>query len=133
MLEHEMSYGSWGRAIFRSVLLGFVLLVAYVTVAQIAGGGFYSAHENLLLLLMVGFVYFGLSILGWLLFGIPTHFVLCKWFSPRYVYYFSVCLIMSVFLVLFKGFSNSIVFVIAIFFQAALFRFYVFKKKHNKV
>lgn len=106
-----------------------MLLVAYGVLSQIIEGGFYEAHENSLLFLISGVAYFSLSVVGWVLLGIPTHFAVCRWLSPKYQYYFMMCLLISVFLVVARGGSSSMIFVIAIFFQAGLFRYYVFKPK----
>lgn len=77
MLVHEMKFGRWERAIFKSVVWGFMLLIACLALAQFSNGGFASVHENVFLIVMTGFVYFGLSIIGWLIVGIPVHFIIC--------------------------------------------------------
>ena len=124
-----MKYGNWERAIFKSVCWGFLALVAYAALAQAFEGDLYESHENILLLTIAAVVYFGLSIVGWVLLGIPTHFALCYWLKPKYQYYSLVCAAISVALIITKGFNSSLIFVVAIFFQATLFRYYVFQPK----
>jgi hypothetical protein len=124
-----MDYGNWKNSIVKSVSLGFLALVLYGLGVQIFQGMFFQAHENMLLLVISIPVYFGLSVSGWVLVGIPTHFALCRWFSPRYQYYALVCLIVSFVLVILRGFASSAIFIVVIFLQAGLFRYYVFSKK----
>jgi len=125
---NPMDYGNWKNSIVKSVSLGFLALVLYGLGMQVLQGEFFHAHENILLIFISIAVYFGLSVSGWVLVGIPTHLALCRWFSPRYQYYALVCLIVSILLVLFRGFASSAIFIVAIFLQAGLFRFYVFSK-----
>jgi hypothetical protein len=125
---NRMNYGNWKSSIVKSVSLGFLALVLYGLGMQVFQGGFYQAHENMLLLFISIVVYFGLSVSGWVLVGIPTHFALCRWFSPKYQYYALVCLIISILLAALRGFSSSAIFIVAIFLQAGLFRYYVFSK-----
>jgi hypothetical protein len=129
VMFNRMDYGNWKNSIVKSVSLGFFALVLYGLGMQVVQGEFFQAHENMLLLAITFVVYFGLSASGWVLVGIPTHFVLCRWFSPRYQYYALACLIVSLVLVILRGFASSAVFIIVIFLQAGLFRYYVFSKK----
>lgn len=125
---NRMDYGNWKKSIVKSVSLVFLALVLYGLGMQVFQGEFFQAHENMLLLLISIAVYFGLSVSGWVLVGIPTHFAICRWFSPRYQYYALMCLIVSLALVILRGFANSAIFIVAIFLQAGLFRYYVFSK-----
>lgn len=125
---NRMDYGNWKKSIVKSVSLGFLVLVLYGLGMQIFQGEFFKAHENVLLLFISIVVYFGLSVSGWVLVGIPTHFFICRWLSPRYQYYALTCLVVSLGLIILRGFANSAVFIAAIFLQAGLFRFYVFSK-----
>jgi hypothetical protein len=125
---NQIDYGNWIKSIAKSVSLGFLVLVLYGLGMQVFQGEFFQAHENVLLLFISIVAYFGLSVSGWVLVGIPTHFAICRWLSPRYQYYALTCLVVSLVLVIFRGFANSAIFIVAIFIQAGLFRYYVFNK-----
>jgi len=119
--------GNWDGAIIRSV--GWVLLfvVAYSFYELGIPLFTYPINDFVAIFGLFVSVYLALSVAGWLVIGVPFHWVICKWAKPKYVYYLLAGAFVVVAIALFGGIEAGLVFGLAATFQALIFRFYVFK------
>ncbi|AEE23226.1 hypothetical protein Glaag_2281 [Glaciecola sp. 4H-3-7+YE-5] len=122
-----MDLGHWDRAIIKSlswVALGIIFVTLF-------SGSIPATAKDLSglivsLLLFVG-VYLLISIIGWLLIGFPTHWLICKFTDASYKFYFSVSIFVGLIIYSLNN-QDSLLFALTAFSQAMIFRFYVYKK-----
>ncbi|WP_460052823.1 hypothetical protein [Sessilibacter sp. MAH2] len=124
-----MNYGNWEKAILRSVVSGYILLGIWLFSSQIIDGYIFNAAEQFLVIGIGSVTYWGLSICGWVIIGIPVHFSLCKWANPEWRFYLYICSIVILLIWAIYGLFSALFFGAAILFQAGVFRYYVFKTK----
>ena len=120
-----MNLGEWDSALFKSLFTSSLLIpVVYLFgTSEIQGPDLFGFFVSFLL-------YFGIfvliSLLGWLLIGFPTHWLICRFTSKAYFYY---TVIPGLFLGI-SYFSKGPWFLGGIALaQALLFRYFVFKIK----
>tara|TARA_R110001599_G_C11966686_1_gene633465 strand:+ start:57 stop:431 length:375 start_codon:yes stop_codon:yes gene_type:complete len=123
-----MNSGDWQKALLKSILIGYIVVMLWIFISQFIDGYFYRGNEADFIFLTTSVVYFGTSFIGWAVIGIPFHFLLCKWFCPLYRYYLYICTLLSLLIWSFFSINITLLFSIAIFIQVGLFRFYAFKK-----
>lgn len=119
----SLNLGKWDSALFKSLFISSLLIpVIYLF------GTNETQVSDLFGSLVSFLLYFGIflliSLLGWLLIGFPTHWLICRFTSKAYFYY---ALIPSLFLGI-SYLSNGPWFLGGIALaQALLFRYFVFK------
>ena len=121
--------GNWDGAIIRSI--GWVLLfvIAY-SFYEIGIPIFtYPAQDFIAIFGLFAAVYLAISVIGWLLVGIPIHWAICKWSKPRFQYYLLSGISIILVLAMLGDLEVAIVFGLAATIQSIIFRFYVFKKE----
>jgi hypothetical protein len=119
--------GNWNGAIIRSIGWVLIFLIAYSFYELGIPVLTYPIQDFIAIFALFTSVYLALSVIGWLLVGLPFHWAVCKWSKPRYLYYLLSGVLIIVVLAVFGGFEAGIVFGLAATFQAMVFRFYVFK------
>jgi hypothetical protein len=121
-----VNLGHWDKAIIKSLTwVGFGLLVmALFSTIPTTVTDSYSLAVSFL---MFFGVYLLVSIVGWLIVGFPTHWLICKFTNASYFYYIAVAILIA--LILYALISqDSILFSLTAFSQAVVFRFYVYRK-----
>jgi hypothetical protein len=122
--------GSWGSAIVRSV----VYVSLFFSVFLIYNLGFPKGNLNvdhiLVYLLMLSTfvsIFFIFSIVGWVVVGLPIHWLLCKYGKKNFVYYPVAAFICMTLVISSAGLDAVVIMGFAAILQAIIFRYYVFK------
>ncbi len=118
-----MDLGHWDTAIIRSVFVSSLLLPAFYLIH--IGGFQVSEIPGMLVIfsLYIG-VFLLASIAGWVVVGLPVHWLACKYNNTGYLSY----LILPITFLLISGISNGPWFFgVTAFIQAFIFRHFVFK------
>lgn len=126
-----MKYGSFIKSLLISVITGYFILISGLLISRILNGYKFNLREDIISITYVAALYFTFSFIGWLIIGIPSHFILCKWVSPKYMYYLYIVGIIFLLVFAFLGLGQALIISTPILFQVALFRFFVFKKTSN--
>ncbi len=121
--------GNWDGAIIRSI--GWVLL--FVIAYSFYEMGFpvldYPIIDFMAIVGLFTSVYLAISIVGWLLIGLPFHWAICKWSTPKTIYYLFPGVLVVLALVVSINLDAGIVLGMAATMQSVVFRYYVFKEK----
>jgi hypothetical protein len=120
-----LNLGSWDSAIIRSLFISsiFLPLVVIFNSGELQFSDILGLFVSFLL--YIG-VFLLVSILGWLLIGFPTHWVICKFTNKSYLFY---ALFPSVFICASFYFNGQWILGVIALIQALLFRRFVFKIK----
>lgn len=121
-----MNLGNWDSAIVKSLFISSIFL----PLVFILNSGEKQTSDLLglfvTLLLYIG-IFLLFSILGWLLIGFPTHYLICKFTNKSYLFYATFPLVF--FCVSFYTNGPWVLGVIALI-QALLFRRFVFNNQN---
>jgi hypothetical protein len=120
-----VNLGNWDVAVIKSlfsVALGVLLFSLFSSSVPTTANEFYGLVVSILMFLGV---YFVISIIGWVLIGFPTHWLITKYTKGSYIFYI---LLPLVFVMLDLLLSGSLLFSLVAFFQALTFRYWVHKK-----
>jgi hypothetical protein len=122
-----VNLGNWDGAIIKSLSLVALGLMA---VSFIPGQLPTTANDFSGLLvtfaLFLG-VYLLISVIGWLIIGFPTHWLICKYTNSSFVFYIVAALLVGCLLFLLTN-HDSMLFGITVFLQVIIFRYFVYKK-----
>jgi hypothetical protein len=125
-----MNLGKWDSAILKSVFLSASLVLMYpiyeigfpLDLDSLAGSGMFT-------LLFVS-TYLVFSIAGWLLFGFPIHWLICRYSSGSYYLYLSAALLFTLAVYWFADVAEAtIIYGLSALLQAMLFRYYAYKQQ----
>jgi len=116
------------KAVFLSINFGLLPLFIYLFFEIGLPTKDFLSEGWLLYILFAVIVYLIVSILGWIIIGVPVHLLVCKYFSSQLYQYLIPILAISILLnfitdselAIFLGFSATI--------QAILFWLFVYKK-----
>ena len=117
--------GSWDKAIIKSIGWGLLIVVFYYFF-EVGFPGHSASDFAILFFLFLG-VYLVLSFGGWLLIGLPLHYLLFKLSKTNFIYYPVVATLFGIVLWPFTNVEAAILFGLSAIFQAVVFRYYVFK------
>ena len=121
--------GNWDHALIKSII--FVGLGSTLYLLVMAFIDSYEPHEFALVLVLYGTGYLFISFVGWVLIGLPTHYVISKYTNAAYFYYIAVIVVLTLIYWFFANTGSALFFGSFAVIQALLFRYYVYKK-HNK-
>ncbi|MEI8593565.1 hypothetical protein [Photobacterium sp. Hal280] len=119
--------GHWDDAIIRSVGWVFLFVIAYSIYELGVPLLTYPIQDFVAIFGLFASVYLALSVTGWLIIGVPFHWAICKWATPKYVYYLLSGALIILTITLFGGHEAGVVLGLPATIQALIFRFYVFK------
>ncbi|GAB2881016.1 hypothetical protein ACCI51_18645 [Microbulbifer echini] len=121
--------GNWDGAIIRSV--GWVLLfvVAYSFYEIGIPILTYPPQDFIAIFGLFATVYLAISVVGWLVIGLPFHWAVCNWSQPKFIYYLLAGVSVSLVVSVVGSIEAGIIFGLAATAQAIVFRYYVFKSK----
>ena len=115
-----MHLGNWDTAIIKSlfsVALGVVFFTIFSNSLPTTANDFYGLVISIL---MFFGVYLLISIIGWLLIGLPIHWLITKYTKGSYILYI---LLPLAFVILGLLLNGSLLFSLVAFFQALTFRY----------
>jgi hypothetical protein len=124
-----MNMGKWDMAIFKSVFWPAFLILVYAVyeigipedLDSLAGLGMFS-------LLFLG-VYLVFSIIGWLLFGLPIHWLICRYGSGSYFLYIGAAILFTLGVYCLAGVAEAaFIYGFVALIQALIFKYYVHKQ-----
>jgi hypothetical protein len=123
-----MSHGRWDTVIIKSILI-----VGAVTACVIAFHfGFpltiVGLHGLLTFLGLFSLVYLLTSALGWLLIGLPIHWMICNYTKGSYRTYIATALVVCAFMTVLLGIDSMVFFGSVVLLQVVIFRYYVTSK-----
>jgi hypothetical protein len=121
--------GNWDNAFIKSII--FVGLASTFYLLVMAFIDSYEPHEFVLVLVLYGTGYLFISFVGWMLIGLPAHYIISKFTNAAYIYYIAVILVLTFIYWLFANTGSALFFGSFAVIQALIFRYYVYKK-HNK-
>lgn len=98
-------------------------VVLYGLVAVDATSSLKSFGGFLVTATMFFSVYFMLSIFGWLLVGLPSHWLISKYTSSGYLYYVAAVIVFALAVLLMSNLPTAILFGVVALAQALIFRF----------
>jgi inner membrane protein involved in colicin E2 resistance len=124
-----MPLGRWESAIVKSILIVGAVSACVIAFNYGLSLTLSGLHELISFLGLFALVYLVVSAAGWLLIGLPVHWVICKYTKGSYFTYIAAALSIDSIIWLLLGFEAAIFFGIAILFQVVVFRYYV---SHNK-
>ena len=124
-----MKLGNWDIAVLKSVFLTAFLVLAYALyemdipndLDDLAGFGMF--------MLLFTAAYLAFSAVGWLLFGFPVHWLICKYGNGSYFSYLAAVCLFTILVYLFAGVKEA-AFIYGFFamVQAFLFKYYAYKQ-----
>jgi inner membrane protein involved in colicin E2 resistance len=123
-----MSHGRWDTAIIKSILS-----VGAVTACVIAFHFGFSLtivglHGLLSFLGLFSLAYLFVSVMGWLLIGLPIHWMICNYTKGSYLTYIATALVVCAFMTMLLGIDSMVFFGSVILLQVVIFRYYVTSK-----
>ena len=121
--------GNWDSALIKSIIIVGFASILYLLVMSLIDS--YEPHEFALLLVLYGTGYLFVSFIGWLLIGLPTHYLISKFTNAAYHYYLTVIVLLSLMYWAFSNTGSALFFGSFTASQVLIFRYYVYKK-HNK-
>ncbi|MBO9492421.1 hypothetical protein J7384_18815 [Endozoicomonas sp. G2_1] len=121
--------GNWDNAFIKSIIFVGIASIIYLLATAIING--YEPHEFMLVLALYGTGYIFVSFVGWMLVGLPTHYLLSKYTSASFLNYMAVVVSLTGVFWLFPNAGAALFFGLFSGSQALIFRYYVYKK-HNK-
>lgn len=120
-----MSNGEWDSAIIKSILYVGIGIAIWPLFTGMAPSSLNDVFGLVVTFLLYIGVYILISIVGWLLIGFPIHWLVKKYTKGSYLFYAALPLIFVIACL----FNNApTILGVAAFFQAILFRYYVYKK-----
>ncbi|WP_444918332.1 hypothetical protein [Microbulbifer sp. JMSA003] len=124
-----MNLGRWDSAVLKSVFFPALLVLIYTLYEIGLPQDLYSwAGFGLFSLIFLG-VYLLFSIVGWLLFGFPVHWLICRYGNGSYFLYFGAAVVFTVVIYIFSGVvETAIIYGSFALIQAMLFKYYAYKQ-----
>ena len=116
--------GNWISSVLKSVMSGYLLLILFFIANQASSGYFYNWGEALVVYGTATIMYLLVAVIGWTFIGIPTHVVLCEFFSPKKRYYFYVCALLAAVLIISFGF-DAVFIALFCFLNAGFFVYFI--------
>lgn len=117
--------GNWDNAFIKSILFVGFGSIFYLLIMAVVNS--YEPHEAALVIALYGSGYLVVSFVGWVVIGLPSHYLIAKYTNAGYLNYVVVILVL---VLIFGFFTNvgSALFVGAFATgQAMIFRYYVYK------
>lgn len=125
-----MNLGNWPSALFKSILIPALLILTYSAYKLGWPQGLNDIGGFLLFSILFLSAYIIVSMLGWLTFGLPAHWLICRHSNGSYFLYIAFVLLFSLVIYwLYNSTSGVIVYSTFALIQALIFRYYVFKAK----
>jgi hypothetical protein len=115
----------WDTALIKSIFyVGFAIAIGalFIWFIPVLLNDIYGLAVTFLLYMSV---YLFISILGWLFIGFPIHWLIQKYTNGSYIFYIALP---AIFIVISLYGRAPILFSLAAFFQALLFRYYLHQK-----
>jgi hypothetical protein len=121
--------GNWDNAFIKSIIFVGLASILYLLVMAFIDS--YEPHEFVLVLVLYGTGYLFVSFIGWMLIGLPAHYIISKFTNTAYIYYIAVIIVLTFIYWQFANTGSALFFGSFAVTQALIFRYYVYKK-HNK-
>jgi len=118
--------GNWDNALRKSIMFVGIASIMYLLIIAFIEN--YEPNELMLLLVSYGTGYFFISFVGWILIGLPTHYLLSKFTNASYLYYLAVIVVLSLIYWSFSNTGSALFFGLFAVIQVLIFRYYVYKK-----
>ncbi len=121
-----MRTGRWAQAMTKSILWVAAYVLAYTLYELHVPSGKINPVSTIQVALLFIAVYILLSLVGWLVIGLPVHFLLCA-FGCKYFYLYPLfALAAALGLLGFMDGEGAALLGVAAILQATIFRYYVF-------
>ena len=128
-----MNVSNWIKSILLSVTSGYVVLLLCFFGLQIVDGYIFNVSEQALFIGILSIAYWVISAVGWILLGIPIHFLLCKYTPAKWRYYLYACSVIILLLWVFSSLFFALFWGTPVLFQAMVFRYFVFNTNSRSI